>query len=131
MFSTFNDMTESSNSEKNTLNIRSSLSNEHLLFADTLRDWSDPLLHGQEPIHTPLCPRCATCKCESLKNLPNPKFNSHHPSCPNYRHSYSNKHVKRRATSHDPKISTFAINQSSNKTSCLSSPTNGIYETDR
>lgn len=116
MFSNFNHMTE-----KNTFNIRSTLSNEHLLFADTLRDWSDPLLHGQEPIHTPLCPRCATCKCQSLKNLPNPPFNSQHhhhhhhihdPSCPNFHR----KQVERRAMSHDPSISL---------------PTAELYESDR
>ena len=114
-------MTDSSiNPETNFFKIRSSLSNEHLLFADTLRDWTDPLLHGHEAIPVPLCPRCATCKCESLKDLPNPELNLlhhhhhiHDSSCPNFRHSRRiNRQSKRRAISHDPSIDTSSSSSS-------------------
>jgi hypothetical protein len=112
-------MAESSTNPENGLfNIRSTPSNEHLVFAESLRDWRDPLLQGYQPISVPLCPRCATCRCESLKSFPNSSsHNDHHhkhePSCPNFRHQHeqtktSNKQsftIKRRRTiSHDPSI---------------------------
>ncbi len=130
-------MAESSkNSEKNFFQIRSTLSNEHLVFAETLRDWRDPLLHGHEPLPVLLCPRCMTCKCESLKNLNNTSsYSIHHhhhhhihdPSCPNFRHSYDRTRTsckqrmitrpKRRAISHDPSIS--ILNTSSSSSSII------------
>lgn len=98
-----------------------SMSNEHILFASTLRDWTDPLLHGQAPKTVPLCPRCAICKCESLKDLPqsssraNRRHHHHHPSCPNFRHHHRRANTtstqrtvdkpKRRANSYDGSIS--------------------------
>jgi len=64
------------------------VSNEHTLFAGTLRDWCDPLLQGQQSTPVPLCPRCFACRCESLKDLPNPPASSNHhhdSSCPHFR----------------------------------------------
>lgn len=108
-------MSESSNNTESTL--FSTLSNEHVLFAGTLRDWCDPLLHGHAPRSVPLCPRCATCKCESLREAPNSSNRGdkhhHHPSCKNYRHhkraSTASTHrpidpSKRRAISYDPSM---------------------------
>ncbi len=73
-------------------NLFTTLSNEHTLFAGTLRNWGDPLVQGQEPTPVPLCPRCVACKCESLKDLSNSSasLNHHHhhrhvSSCPNIR----------------------------------------------
>lgn len=100
------------------------ISNEHTVFAGTLRDWCDPLLQGQERIPVPLCPRCVTCRCESLKDLPDSPSNSSHnphreyryhdPSCPNHHHQHERTKSackrqiftkpKRRAISHDPSI---------------------------
>ncbi|CAF1069954.1 unnamed protein product [Didymodactylos carnosus] len=77
----------------------------HSIFADSLRDWKDPFLHGSEPIKIPLCPRCSSCKCRSLLNQPvvntsTPQLTyqyedihhdhqhhhfHHHPSCPSYK----------------------------------------------
>ncbi len=114
-------MAELSNNTETSL--FTTVSNEHLLFAGTLRDWGDPLLQGREPVPIPLCPRCVTCKCESLKGLPNGTPNSihhhrhhyhhHHPSCPNFhqherattttRQRLVNK-PKRRASSYDPSL---------------------------
>ena len=102
--------------------IRPSLSNEHLLFVETLRDWRDPLLHGHEPLPLVLCPRCVTCKCESLKDLRSTSTHfishhtHHHPACPIFRHSSNRTRSSyrtrtttmkplRRANSHDPTIS--------------------------
>ncbi|CAF0928389.1 unnamed protein product [Rotaria sordida] len=112
------------NSENNLSKIYSSSSNQHLLFAETLRDWRDPLFHGHDPIPVPLCPRCAVCKCESLKDFRNTSSSSihhydhhhhhhkHDPSCPNFRHQHERAKTpsqqrpitksKRRAISHDP-----------------------------
>ncbi len=91
---------------------RSSLSNEHLLFAETLRDWRDPLLHGYEPLPVRLCSRCVACKCESLKDL-------HHTSCPNSHPQRTMSKSKRRANSHDPSIS--MLNKSSSSSSIITS----------
>jgi hypothetical protein len=127
-------MAESStNPENNFVNIRSALSNEHLVFAETLRDWHDPLLQGYEPIPVLACPRCAACKCQSLKDLRNVSFNTihhyHDPSCPNFRHHYDrtktpNKQrslikYKRRAISHDPSI--MVLDTSSSPSSVIKS----------
>jgi hypothetical protein len=96
------------------------VSNEHVLFAGTLRNWGDPLLQRREPASIPLCPRCVACRCESLKDLQNSSasLNHHHyhrhdPSCPNFhqhertktssRQRLVNK-PKRRANSCDPSI---------------------------
>jgi len=108
-------MAESSKIPKNNLfNIRSTLSNEHLVFAETLRDWRDPLLHGPEPIPLLLCPRCTTCKCDSLKEHRNYHHHIHNPSCPNFNHQHERikssniqrivTKSKRRAISYDPSI---------------------------
>jgi hypothetical protein len=91
------------------------VSNEHILFAGTLRNWGDPLLQGQERTLTPLCPRCVTCRCESLRDLPNHHHyhRQHDPSCPNFHHHERAKtssrqrlvnKPKRRANSCDPAI---------------------------
>jgi hypothetical protein len=93
------------------------VSNEHILFAGTLRNWCDPLLQGHERTPTPLCPRCVTCRCESLRDLPNHNYNNHQrrhdPSCPNFHHHERAKtssrprlvnKPKRRANSCDPAI---------------------------
>jgi hypothetical protein len=125
----------STNPDSGLFNIRSTVSNEHLVFAETLRDWRDPLLHGHEPIPVLLCPRCAICKCESLKDLRNTASHSihqhhiHDPSCPIFRHQYdrirtSNKQCiirqsKRRAISHDPSIT--GLNTSSSSSSIIKS----------
>ncbi len=109
-------MAESSRTPENCLfNIRSTPSNEDLVFAETLRDWRDPLLQGYEPIPVLLCPRCATCKCASLKTFRRKSIHQHHPSCPNFHHHFkqtkssNNKQriitkSKRRSISHDPSI---------------------------
>ncbi|CAF5123154.1 unnamed protein product, partial [Rotaria magnacalcarata] len=55
-------MSESSNHIESS-RLFNATSNEHTLFAGTLRDWCDPLLQGQEQILVPLCPRCASCRC--------------------------------------------------------------------
>ncbi|CAF0834841.1 unnamed protein product [Adineta ricciae] len=106
------------NPEQGLFNIRATPSNEHLVFAETLRDWRDPLLQGYERILVPPCPRCATCKCESLKDLPNSTAHTihhhhhhhrHEPTCPNFRHYPQQikpavkqpNFDKRRAASHD------------------------------
>ena len=91
---------------------RSSLSNEHLRFAETLRDWRDPLLHGYEPLPVLLCSRCVACKCESLKDL-------HHTTCPNFHRQRTMTKSKRRANSHDPSIS--MLNKSSSSSSVITS----------
>ncbi|CAF3214935.1 unnamed protein product [Rotaria socialis] len=114
-------MSESSNHIESS-SLFNTISNEHTLFAGTLRDWCDPLLQGQERIPVSLCPRCASCRCESLKDLSNSSHHSkrqhqhqrnHDPSCPKYRQhertkSTSKRRVfnkpKRRAISHDPSI---------------------------
>jgi len=104
----------------NDTSLFSTMSNEHILFAGTLRDWSDPLLQGQERIPVPLCPRCVACKCESLKGLPNGSASSnnhyqrHAPSCPNFHHQHERSQTtgrqrsvdkpKRRANSCDSSI---------------------------
>ncbi|UJR26374.1 hypothetical protein I4U23_007707 [Adineta vaga] len=103
-------------------NLFTASSNEHTLFAGTLRNWGDPLLQGYEPTPVPLCPRCATCRCESLKALPRTsvsrKYHHHHqkyhePSCPNYRQHERAKtaskqrtttKIKRRANSYDSSV---------------------------
>ncbi|CAF1306254.1 unnamed protein product [Adineta steineri] len=103
-------------------NLFTTSSNEHTLFAGTLRNWGDPLLQGQEPIPVPICPRCATCRCESLKALPkssaSQRYHHHHqkyhePSCPNFRQherartTSKQRQVnkpKRRVNSYDPSI---------------------------
>jgi hypothetical protein len=122
-------MAESStnNPEDDLFNIRSTLSNEHLLFAETLRNWRDPLLHGHEPLPILLCSRCVTCKCESLKDLRNYHHHIHEPYCPNFRHqcdrtkSLSKQNIqtksKRRAISHDPSIT--VLNTSSSLSSSI------------
>ncbi|CAF3564176.1 unnamed protein product [Rotaria sp. Silwood1] len=127
------------NSDNNSFRIFSTPSNEHLVFAETLRDWRDPLLHGYDPIPVPLCPRCMTCKCESLKNFRNVSLipihhdhNHHHkhePSCPNFRHQHQRAKTpnqqrtmtksKRRAISHDPSIT--IVNTSSSSSSIIKS----------
>lgn len=111
-------MTDLSNNTPTSL--FTSISNEHTLFAGTLRDWCDPLLQGQERVPVPLCPRCVTCKCESLKDLSNSSNSSnhhhhhyHHPSCPTlHQHERSKTRSKqrvfnkpkRRASSYDPSL---------------------------
>ena len=71
------------------LDLFAPVSKEHTLFAGTLRNWSDPMLQRQTTRSTPPCPRCVSCRCESLKDLPKSSSSSlnqrHHPSCPNYR----------------------------------------------
>ncbi|CAF0760408.1 unnamed protein product [Adineta ricciae] len=102
------------------MNLFTASSNEHTLFAGTLRNWGDPLLQGQEPTRVPLCPRCATCRCESLRNLTRSSASRkhhhhrhHEPSCPNYHQHERAKttskqrtlvKTKRRANSHDPSL---------------------------
>ena len=114
-------MVESSTNLKSDLfNIRSTTSNQHLVFAETLRDWRDPLLQGYDPIPIALCSRCAICKCQSLKDFSNTALGSihhhrhhqHDSSCPSFRHQH--EHVKTssqertetkpkpRSLSHDP-----------------------------
>jgi hypothetical protein len=121
-------MAESSKIPKNNLfNIRSTLSNEHLVFAETLRDWRDPLLHGPEPIPLLLCPRCTTCKCDSLKDHRSYHNYIHNPSCPNLYHQHERTKssntkpiitkFKRRAISHDPSIR--VLNNSSSLSSSI------------
>ncbi len=112
-------MSELSNNTET--NLFTTSSNEHTLFAGTLRNWCDPLLQGQEPVPVLLCPRCAICRCESLKVLPNSSANRNHlhhrrhhdPSCPNFRQHERAKTTskqrlvnkpKRRANSYDPSI---------------------------
>lgn len=93
----------SRNSSNDLFKIRSALSNEHLVFADTLRDWRDPLLHGHDPVPALLCPRCITCKCKSLKDLQsNHHYHIHDPTCTEFHHG--KKPRERRAISHDPSI---------------------------
>ncbi|CAF3358390.1 unnamed protein product [Rotaria sp. Silwood1] len=96
----------------NHTNIETSLfntiSNEHTLFAGTLRDWCDPLLQGQQRIQVPLCPRCVTCKCESLKDFPDSLNNRNHrqhhdPSCPKYHQHKRIKTTSRRRPFNKPK----------------------------
>lgn len=117
-------MAESStNSQSGLFNIRSTLSNEHLVFAETLRDWRDPLLHGYEPAPALLCPRCITCKCESLKDLRSTHHHIHDSSCSSFHHrddqikSPNKKHTikkfKRRAISHDPSMTALNTSPSS------------------
>ncbi|CAF2882038.1 unnamed protein product [Rotaria sp. Silwood2] len=104
-------MSDLSNHNTN-INIETSLfntiSNEHTLFAGTLRDWCDPLLQGQERIRVPLCPRCVTCKCESLKDLPDSLNNKNHrkhhdPSCPIFHQHKRIKTTSRRRLFNKPK----------------------------
>ena len=107
-------MAESSTTPENcSFNIRPTPSNEDVVFAETLRDWGDPLLQGYDPIPVLLCPRCATCKCASLKTFRRKSIHHHHPSCPNFPHHFkrtkssNNKQSittksKRRSISHDP-----------------------------
>jgi hypothetical protein len=132
-------MAESStNSEKNFFHTRSTLSNEHLLFAETLRDWSDPLLHGHQPLPVLLCPRCSTCKCESLKELHHASSHSHDPTCPNFHHSYDQTRTpytqrimtksKRRANSHDPSISMLNTSSSSSSINTSKSAEHSIKQ---
>jgi hypothetical protein len=85
-------------------NIRSTHSNEHLVFAETLRDWRDPLLQGYKPLPVLLCPRCATCKCASLKDFRHHSI--HHSSCPHFHHHFrqTKSSIKRRSVSYDPSI---------------------------
>jgi hypothetical protein len=98
-------------------------SKEHTLFAGTLRNWGDPLLQGHELTPVPLCPRCAVCKCESLKAVPcssagrqhrHHRQRYHDHSCPNFRQHErvktnskprSTTRGKRRANSYDPSLS--------------------------
>ncbi len=88
------------------------VSNEHILFAGTLRDWSDPLLQGHKPTSASLCPRCAICRCESLRDLPNVLTSSNHrhshhhqhnPSCPNFRRHERAKTSSRQRLINKPK----------------------------
>ncbi|CAF4782267.1 unnamed protein product, partial [Rotaria socialis] len=107
-------------------NIRSTPSNEHLVFAETLRDWRDPLLQGHSPIPVLICPRCALCKCQSVKYFHNTSSSSirqHEPSCPNFRHQHERaktprrqrviNQTKRRAISHDSSITVIQSSSSS------------------
>ncbi|CAF4129395.1 unnamed protein product, partial [Rotaria sp. Silwood2] len=128
------------NSDNNLFKIYSTPSNEHLVFAETLRDWRDPLLQGYDPIPVPLCPRCAICKCQSLKDFRNISSSSihhrdhghhhkHDPSCPDFRHQHERAKTpihqrtitkfKRRAISHDPSIT--VLNTSSSSSSIIKS----------
>ncbi|CAF3855285.1 unnamed protein product, partial [Rotaria sordida] len=97
------------NNNNNNTNIETSLfnttSNEHTLFAGTLRNWCDPLLQGQERIRVPLCPRCVTCKCESLKDLPNSLNHRqyHDPTCPKYHQHKRIRTTSRRRSLNKPK----------------------------
>ena len=86
----------------------SSMSNEHILFASTLRNWSDPLLQGQQSSPVILCPRCVSCKCESLKDLPHSStLSTHHlyhdPNCPNFRQHERSKTLSRQSLINKPK----------------------------
>ena len=84
-------------------------SNEDVLFAGTLRDWCDPLLQGQAPQTIPLCPRCAGCKCESIKDLQYSTSNQfHEPSCPSFGHRH-------RHHSHQPRSKTAMSRRSVTK----------------
>lgn len=122
------------NPDNDLFNTRSTPSNEHTVFAETLRDWRDPLLQGHERIQVPLCPKCAVCKCQLLKNFPNTSSNSmhhhkHDPSCSNFRHRHERaktqsqqrniREPKRRAFSHDSSITT--LNTSSSSSSIIKS----------
>ena len=95
------------------------VSNEHILFAGTLRDWGDRTLQGQ--VRTPVssCSRCVSCRCESLKDVrnssasPRRHHHRHDPSCPNFRLHERAKtssrqrlinQPKRRANSCEPEI---------------------------
>ncbi|CAM4771306.1 unnamed protein product [Rotaria magnacalcarata] len=113
-------------------NIRSTPSNEHLVFAETLRDWRDPLLQGHNPIPVLICPRCALCKCRSVKDLHNTSSSSirlHEPSCPNFRHQHEPaktprrqraiNQTKRRAISHDSSITVIQSSSSSSSSSIV------------
>ena len=123
-------MAESSSSPSSAAHVehsRSSVSNEHLLFVETLRNWRDPLLHGHEPLPLLLCPRCMTCKCESLKDLRHTsthfiQHHTHQPACPKFRQSSRSSLRQRmtmkpvrRAISHDPSISLHPTNKSPSK----------------
>lgn len=109
---------------------RSSVSNEHLLFVETLRNWRDPLLHGHEPLPLLLCPRCVTCKCESLKDLRHTsthfiQHHTHQAACPKFRQTSDRTRSSfrqrmtmkpvRRAISHDPSISLHPTSKSPSK----------------
>ena len=103
-------MSESTNNTET--NVFNTISNEHTVFAGTLRDWCDPLLQGQEPIPVTLCPRCVTCKCESLKDLPDSSTSSHRhyrhhqyhdPSCPNFRRYERTKSISKQCRYYKPK----------------------------
>lgn len=64
-------------------------STQHSVFAETLRDWRDPLLQGHEPNPVRVCPRCTSCRCQSLTNLSSSSAHAghnHEPSCPRFRH---------------------------------------------
>jgi hypothetical protein len=94
-------MTESSSNTE--ISLFPSISNEHILFAGTLRNWGDPLLQGQAPIPVPLCPRCVTCKCESIRDVPNSNYHHHHPFCPNFHQHERCKTRSRQRVVHKPK----------------------------
>ena len=63
--------------ENNSIRHHRSTSNEHFLFAESLRDWRKPLLEKQKSIPISVCPRCLVCKCRSL----NPIEHHHHHVC--------------------------------------------------
>ena len=74
------------------LDLFAPVSKEHILFAGTLRNRSDPTLPRHSTTSSvPICPRCVGCRCESLRSLPrsssslNHAHHRHDPSCPNYR----------------------------------------------
>lgn len=126
------------NSSNDVMRISTSQSQEHLCFAETLRDWHDPLLQGYERISVPLCPRCAVCKCESLKDFRNGSFNAipqhhkHEPTCPTFRHNHGRSpssspqglmsRCKRRAVSLDPAIAPLNTSSSSSSITKSISP---------
>lgn len=124
------------NPDDGLFNIRSTPSNEHLFFAETLRNWRDPLLQGHNPTPVLICPRCALCKCQSLKDFHNTSpspIPQHEPSCPNFRHQHERAktsrrqrvihQTKRRAVSHDPSITVIRSSSSSSSSIVQSNST--------
>ena len=102
--------------------IRTTNSTQHSVFAETLRDWRDPLLQGHEPNPVRACARCAACRCHSLTDLSSTSANlghNHEPSCPKFlhRHLRATSSMKqrfalrsqRRATSSTPGMRTLTV----------------------
>ena len=96
--------------------IRTTTSTQHSVFAETLRDWRDPLLQGHEPNPVRVCPRCAACRCHSLTDLSSTSANvghNHEPSCPKFLRATSSMKQRfairsqRRTASSTPAMRTF------------------------